>query len=57
MLLERGANPNMQLFFRPANVSGATNTRGSTPLIRAADQRGYGSRQAAAGKRRRRQRS
>ena len=26
----------MQLFFRPANVSGATNTRGSTPLIRAA---------------------
>ena len=36
MLLERGANPNMQLFFRPANVRGATNTRGSTPLIRAA---------------------
>ena len=34
-LLERGANPNMQLFFRPANVRGATNTRGSTPLIRA----------------------
>jgi serine/threonine-protein phosphatase 6 regulatory ankyrin repeat subunit B len=36
-LLERGANPNMQLFFRPANVRGATNTRGSTPLIRAAN--------------------
>jgi ankyrin repeat protein len=35
MLLERGANPNMQLFFRPANLNGATNTRGSTPLIRA----------------------
>jgi ankyrin repeat protein len=35
LLLERGANPNMQLFFRPANVRGATNTRGSTPLIRA----------------------
>ncbi len=37
MLLERGANPNMQLFFRPANVRGSTNTRGSTPLIRAAN--------------------
>jgi ankyrin repeat protein len=36
MLLERGANPNMQLFFRPADVRGSTNTRGSTPLIRAA---------------------
>ena len=36
MLLERGANSNMQLFFRPANVRGSTNTRGSTPLIRAA---------------------
>jgi ankyrin repeat protein len=36
LLLERGANPNMQLFFRPANVRGATNLRGSTPLIRAA---------------------
>src|SRR6185503_1982048 len=35
MLLEKGANPNMQLFFRPANLTGATNTRGSTPLIRA----------------------
>jgi ankyrin repeat protein len=37
LLLEQGANPNMQLFFRPANVRGATNTRGSTPLIRAAN--------------------
>ncbi len=36
MLLEGGADPNMQLFFRPANVRGSTNTRGSTPLIRAA---------------------
>jgi ankyrin repeat protein len=36
MLLDRGANPNMQLFFRPAGVRGSTNTRGSTPLIRAA---------------------
>jgi ankyrin repeat protein len=35
-LLERGANPNMQLFFKPANVRGTTNTRGATPLIRAA---------------------
>jgi ankyrin repeat protein len=37
LLLERGANPNMQLFFKPANSTGATNTRGSTPLIRAAN--------------------
>jgi uncharacterized protein len=37
MLLEHGANPNMQLFFRPSNVRGSTNTRGSTPLIRAAN--------------------
>jgi ankyrin repeat protein len=36
MLLDRKANPNMQLFFKPANVRGSTNTRGSTPLIRAA---------------------
>ena len=35
LLLERGANPNMQLFFRPANVAGATNTRG----VHAADSR------------------
>ena len=37
MLLDHGVNPNMQLFFRPANVRGSTNTRGSTPLIRAAN--------------------
>ena len=37
VLLERGADPNMQLFFKPANVRGATNTRGATPLIRAAN--------------------
>jgi len=37
LLLEHHADPNMQLFFRPANVRGATNTRGSTPLIRAAN--------------------
>jgi len=36
MLLDHGANPNMQLFFKPSNVRGSTNTRGSTPLIRAA---------------------
>jgi ankyrin repeat protein len=37
LLLAKGANPNMQLFFRPANLMGSTNTRGSTPLIRAAN--------------------
>ncbi len=38
LLLERGADPNMQLFFKPANVrgGGTTFTRGATPLIRAA---------------------
>ncbi len=38
LLLERGADPNMQLFFKPANVRGGstTFTRGATPLIRAA---------------------
>jgi ankyrin repeat protein len=36
-LLEGGANPNAQLFFQPANLSGTTNTRGATPLIRAAN--------------------
>jgi ankyrin repeat protein len=35
-LLERGANPNMQLTFKPANVRGANHTRGATPLVRAA---------------------
>ena len=34
-LLQRGANPNMPLFFKPANAPGAMNTRGVTPLIRA----------------------
>jgi ankyrin repeat protein len=37
LLLDRGANPNMQLSFKPANLTGSTNTRGSTPLIRAAN--------------------
>jgi ankyrin repeat protein len=36
LLLERGANPNIQLFFKPANARGSTNTRGATALIRAA---------------------
>jgi hypothetical protein len=47
LLLDRGADPNMQLFFKPAHLRGAggggdvrngaaTSTRGSTPLIRAA---------------------
>jgi ankyrin repeat protein len=36
LLLERGADPSMQLFFKPANVRGVVYTRGVTPLIRAA---------------------
>ena len=36
LLLERGANPNMALFFKPPNVRGVNHTRGATPLIRAA---------------------
>lgn len=36
LLLERGADPNMQLFFKPANARGAVYTRGVTSLIRAA---------------------
>lgn len=38
LLLERGANPNMQLFFRPKSVGfgGFGAQRGTTPLIRAA---------------------
>jgi ankyrin repeat protein len=38
LLLEHGADPNMPLFFKPANVRGGstTFTRGATPLIRAA---------------------
>ena len=37
MLLDKGANPNAQLFFQPANLAGTTNLRGATPLIRAAN--------------------
>lgn len=37
LLLERGANPNMQLSFKPARARGPLNTRGATPLIRAAN--------------------
>jgi ankyrin repeat protein len=37
LLLDRGADTNAQLFFKPANLSGNTNTRGATPLIRAAN--------------------
>jgi ankyrin repeat protein len=36
LLLDRGADPNMQLFFKPANARGVVYTRGVTPLIRAA---------------------
>ena len=36
LLLERGADPNMQLQFKPANIRGETATRGATPIIRAA---------------------
>ena len=37
LLLDRGANPNQQLSFKPSNLTGTTNTRGATPLIRAAN--------------------
>jgi ankyrin repeat protein len=36
LLLEKGADPNQQLFFKPANARGVLMTRGVTPLIRAA---------------------
>ncbi len=36
MMLERGANPNMQLFMRPAKQRGGGISRGSTPLHAAA---------------------
>ena len=36
MLLDKGANPNMQLFYRPAKTRGGPLSRGTTPLIRAA---------------------
>ncbi|MES2605135.1 MAG: ankyrin repeat domain-containing protein, partial [Pseudomonadota bacterium] len=37
MLLERGANPNMELFMRPAKQRGGAMARGTTPLIVAAE--------------------
>jgi ankyrin repeat protein len=36
LLLERGANVNMQVFMRPAKQRGGTLSRGTTPLIQAA---------------------
>jgi ankyrin repeat protein len=36
LLLDHGADPNMQLLFKPANARGTLNTRGATPLIDAA---------------------
>ena len=36
MLLEAGANPDMQLFYRPAKARGGPLSRGTTALIRAA---------------------
>jgi ankyrin repeat protein len=36
LLVDRGADPNMQLLFKPAYVRGGIYTRGATPLIRAA---------------------
>jgi uncharacterized protein len=36
LLLDRGADPNIQLFFKPANARGTVQTRGVTALIRAA---------------------
>ncbi len=36
LLVEHGADPNMQLLFKPAYVRGGIYTRGATPLIRAA---------------------
>jgi ankyrin repeat protein len=36
LLLERGADPNVQYFFKPANARGTLQTRGVTALIRAA---------------------
>lgn len=36
LLLENGANPNMQLYFRPAKGRGGPLSRGTTPLIVAA---------------------
>ena len=36
LLLDHGADPNLQLLFKPANVRGGVYTRGATALIRAA---------------------
>ena len=36
LLLDQGANPNRQLFYRPAQQRGGPQSRGTTPLIRAA---------------------
>lgn len=36
-LLEQGAYPDMELFYRPARARGGPLSRGTTPLIRAAD--------------------
>ncbi len=36
MLLDKGANPNMQLFMRPSDQRGSGTSRGSTPLHNAA---------------------
>jgi ankyrin repeat protein len=36
LLLDRGADPDIQLFFKPANARGDIYTRGATPLVRAA---------------------
>ena len=54
LLLERGANPNMQLFFRPANVRGHDEYARLHAADPRGDQRGSRGRQAAAGARRRR---
>lgn len=37
LLLAKGANPNMQVWLRPAKQRGGTLSRGTTPLIAAAD--------------------
>ena len=49
MLLERGANPNMQLFFRPANLNGVDQYAGLHAADPRGGRRGYGNDQAAVG--------
>ena len=49
MLLERGANPNMQLFFRPANLNGVDEYAGLHAADPRGGRRGYGNDQTAAG--------